>query len=234
MSGQQSMENQLLEAVHAVRSGACKNLLTASRDFAVPYHTLRNRYLGKCENRRAGHKRQMLLNDAQETVLVEWIQFLGATGHPISKQTIRPKVHEMCGTQPLQNWIRLFLRRHPEVKLGRPSGLDPKRARAFNLPVVRDYFTKLGTILEEKGILWENIWNMDEKGIQIGGGRRSNRRKYFFSRQDRQRCKKRSANLELLTVIECISAAGCTAPPGFIFQGSVIDPESFEVDPNIW
>jgi hypothetical protein len=50
--------------------------------------------LGSARNAKC-HKKQRYLNDAQEAVLLEWIQFLGVTGHPVSKQTIRPKVHEM-------------------------------------------------------------------------------------------------------------------------------------------
>jgi hypothetical protein len=45
MPRQKPIEDQLLEAADAVRSGASKNILTAAREFRVPYHTLRNRYL---------------------------------------------------------------------------------------------------------------------------------------------------------------------------------------------
>ncbi|KIK12878.1 hypothetical protein PISMIDRAFT_38416, partial [Pisolithus microcarpus 441] len=40
-------------------------------------------------------------------------------------------------------------------------------------------------------------------------------------------------SLELVTVIECVSADGGNLMPGFIFAGTVIDKESTEVDPNI-
>ena len=44
----------------------------------------------------------------------------------------------------------------------------------------------------------------------------------------------KGGSLELVTVVECISADGIALPPGFIFQGSVIDVENAEVDPSIW
>ncbi|KAG2084373.1 uncharacterized protein F5147DRAFT_797523, partial [Suillus discolor] len=63
-----------------------------------------------------------------------------------------------------------FLHRHPSIKLGRPSGLDPKRGQCFNKTTVEDHFKLLREIMEELGIPWENVYNMDEKGCQRGGG----------------------------------------------------------------
>ncbi|PCH39596.1 hypothetical protein WOLCODRAFT_32231, partial [Wolfiporia cocos MD-104 SS10] len=48
-----------------------------------------------------------------------------------------------------------------------------------------------------------------------------------------QQYKIRGGSLELVTVIECISADGKSIAPGFISQGSYIDPECAEVDPDI-
>jgi hypothetical protein len=53
------------------------------------------------------------------------------------------------------------------------SGLDPKRAKAFNRPVVNRYFDGLNQLVESHNIPIENIYNMDEKGCQRGGGKNS-------------------------------------------------------------
>jgi len=145
----------------------------------VSRYRLRNRFLGKTESRQASHETQQLLSFEQENVLVDWIKYLSSTGHPLSKRTIRKKAQDLCGKKPSQNWIPLFLKRNPSIKLGKPSGLDPKRAQAFNHTVVSHHFNLLKEIIEKNGIPWENVYNMDEKGCQRGGGRKASSQKYF-------------------------------------------------------
>jgi hypothetical protein len=57
--------------------------------------------------------------------------------------------------------------------LSSASGLDPKHAKAFNCPVVNQYFDELTELVESLGIPIKNIYNMDEKGCQRGGGKKS-------------------------------------------------------------
>src|SRR5437016_1280518 len=82
---------------------------------------------------------------------------------------------------------------------------------------VNDYFDKHHQI-EEKygGIPPENHWNMDEKGIQMGGGRKNSGRNFFFMRNRRPCYRIKSDNLELVTVIEAVSALGVSLPPSFV------------------
>lgn len=74
---------------------------------------------------------------------------------------------------------------------------------------------------------------MDEKGCQRGGGRRVGSRQFFVPRGRRPKYRKRSANLELITVIECVCADGTCLLPGFVFSGKEFCPEWFEVDPGV-
>lgn len=112
--------------------------------------------------------------------------------------------------------------------------LDPKRASAFNRPVVERHTDLLDGIIKKHDIPPENIYNMDEKGCQRGGGRKSSSRKYFVPRNRRPKYRKRSANLELVTIIECVCADGTPLLPGFVFSGKEFCPEWFDVDPEIW
>lgn len=74
---------------------------------------------------------------------------------------------------------------------------------------------------------------MDEKGCKRGGGKSNSRRRHFYSREQRARYKPRSANLELITVIEAICADGTELKPGFVFSGSSFFPEWFDNHPDI-
>ncbi len=172
--------------------------------------------------------------------MVDWIQYLSMTGHPINKRTIRPKVQALMREQgkavpmnsPSKAWIRRFLERHPELKLGRGSGLDPKRAKAFNYTTVQGHFKLLKEHMETYNIPWENVYNMDEKGIQLGGGRRGSQQKFFFSRDDKSKYKLKSDDLQLVTIIEAVCADGSSdIPPGFVFAGTTKFPEWF-TEPN--
>jgi hypothetical protein len=104
---------------------------------------------------------------------------------------------------------------------------------AFNRPVVNRYFDELKELVESHGIPIENIYNMDEKGCQRGGGKKTSRRKYLYSRRQRAKYKHRSANLELITIIEAICADGTGLKPGFVFPGASFSPEWFDCHSDI-
>lgn len=115
---------------------------------------------------------------------MDWMWFFGFLGQPIFRVTMQPKMVELCGQLPGKIWVWNFLNWHPKLKLQKGSSLDLKWAQAFNFPVVNDHFKKLQKILTENEIPWENVYNMDEKGIQLGGGRKETGCKYFYGCKD--------------------------------------------------
>ena len=61
---------------------------------------------------------------------------------------------------------------------------------------------------------------MDEKGVQMGGGRKGTCTKYFFSCDDKMKYKLQRDDLQLVTIIEAICADGTAEiGPGFVFPG---------------
>ncbi|KAK0231463.1 hypothetical protein IW262DRAFT_1344268 [Armillaria fumosa] len=146
-------EERLAEAEAALRQGECKTYRQASERFNVPYFTLRRRCRDEAAPKTKAHLAQLLLPPASEEILVDWIKFLSATGHPVNKRTIRPKVQTLMkelgrnipDSSPSKSWIRRFLDRHPELKLGRGSGLDPKRAKAFKTFQQKFFFSRADT-----------------------------------------------------------------------------------------
>ena len=224
---------KVLNAELKANPGCKPRIAAAARCHSVNYSTLRNRFQGHTKPRNKAHGDQQCISPEEETVLVAWLEHLGMTGHPVCKRAIRQRVGSMCGKKPSRGWVYRFLERHPQITLSRPSGLDPKRTRAFNQPSVQKYFDKLKEIVENLDIPTENIYNMDEKGCQRGGGKKGTCRKCFFARLARARYKYRSANLELVTIIECISADGKDLWPGFVFEGQQYDPEWFKTNHEI-
>ena len=152
-----------------------------------------------------------------------------AQGTPVSRKGMRQKVYRLIGKLPSLRWVDKFRKRHPKLVYVRPSPLDTKRAQCFNPGIISKYFKDFKRMVDVFGpFLPMNMYNMDEKGVQMGGGRKSSGVKYFFNRADRSRYRKRSASLELVTIIECVSAAGEALTPGFIFSGSTFDMAWFE------
>lgn len=85
--------------------------------------------------------------------------------------------------------------------------------------MVKNHFQKLSKLIQENDIPWENIYNMDEKGIQLGGGRKLDNMKFLFGEEQWIHVKIQSADLELVTIIESILVGGSFLRPTFVFSG---------------
>lgn len=180
--------------------------------------TLGDRFRGKHANRATACESRRLLTVEQEKSLLDWMDLSAMQGRPYDIQNLRSAAHELSGKTPGKQWCNRFQKRHStEVTAAKASGLDPTRGKNFNKPTVRDYFQKIIDIEEKYGkIPPTQIWNMDEKGIQLGGGRKHGSKKFFFLRRRRNRYKLRNDNLELTTILECVSAAGGVVPTSFV------------------
>ena len=240
---QKKKEAKIQEASDAITNGRFTKITDAATYFKVSYPTLRRRHLQLTLSPSEAHINQRLLTAVEEKVVCEWAKYMGMTGHPISKDSLRVKIGDISsilqekrrktGIQhlPAKNWVYSFIERNPELKLKRPSGLDPKRAQNFNPSVVKHHFELLRDFLNAHNIPWENIYNMDEKGIQLGGGRKLDSTKFLYNRGQRNYVKSQSADLELVTTIECVGADGSLLKPGFVFCGKqVLHDEYFRVD----
>lgn len=183
----------------------------------VSRQTLKDRADGRHKSHQDAASHLQLLTPAEEQVVLDWCEHSSLSAKPLGPQELRTHAFAISGKHPGKRWHYKYSKRHPQLVMSKPCGLDPKRANNFNKNIVSDYFTKCQE-LEDKygGIPPENHWNMDEKGIQMGGGRKNDGRKFFFMRNCKQRYRIKSDNLELVTVIEGMSAARCLLPPAFI------------------
>ncbi|OJA13670.1 hypothetical protein AZE42_08976, partial [Rhizopogon vesiculosus] len=101
--------------------------------------------------------------------------------------------------------------------MAKPRGLDPKRTQIFNKATITEYFDMCVALNQKHdGILPEHNWNVDEKGCQMGGGRNGDNSNFIFSKDNQDRYRIYSNNLELVTTIEYVSTAGDSIPPSFI------------------
>jgi hypothetical protein len=159
-----------------------------------------------------------LLSSQQEATLVDWIDHRAQTAKPFDRHDIQSLAYELSGKIPGKGWVPRFSKHNHEVRSCRPSNLDPKRAQNFNASNIKHFFGLVKTIFDaHPNLSAKHIWNMDEKGLQLGGGRKQ-RRKFFRPASMKQSnfYRIRSDNLELVTIIECISPSGLSIPPSFV------------------
>ncbi|KAK7479749.1 hypothetical protein BaRGS_00017421 [Batillaria attramentaria] len=64
-----------------------------------------------------------------------------------------------------KDWLRLFLRRHPEITIRQPEPTSVDRARGFNRGSVGRFFTLLEKLMDEYHPPATAIYNMDETGL---------------------------------------------------------------------
>ena len=139
---------------------------------------------------------------------------------PMDSLALYAHTHSMAGREPGRNWTSWFWKWLPEFITAKSAKLDLKCTKNFNKTIVNDFFDKWQAINNKYGgIPPKHIWNMDKKGIQLGGGWKNSGKKYFYLQSQQNWYCISSDNLELVTVIECVFAAGDSIPPSFILSG---------------
>jgi hypothetical protein len=112
------------------------------------------------------------------------------------------------------NWTSRFIKRHGYHKRMQKR-LQAERQDAEDPICIAQYFQQVQTVVAEKGIVPQDIWNMDETGFRIGVGKdqlivTKRKRAHYFGIPE---------NRESATAIEAISAGGQVAPAFLILAG---------------
>lgn len=121
------------------------------------------------------------------------------------------KEKKMAGTE----WLRLFLKRHPDLSLRAPTSTSVARAIGFNKPQCNRYFENLAKLLDTYKFPPHAIYNMDETGISTV----PNKAPKVISTRGK-RCVNKISSAERginVTLVNAVNAAGNFIPPAFIF-----------------
>lgn len=95
---------------------------------------------------------------------------MGCWGVPLTQATLQDYASEICGKPIGETWPKRFIDRHPNIKVKWTTPLEWCRAQALNPIIVAKYFALLKELIDKYNIPCENIYNMDEKCIQMGIG----------------------------------------------------------------
>ncbi|KAF8586486.1 hypothetical protein K439DRAFT_1646254 [Ramaria rubella] len=124
---------------------------------------------------------------------------------------------ELASRVPGKNWVACFLMKHRSiVQAANRHGLDPKQEQAFNPMTVGEHFTLLAKVIDKYRILLANIYNWDEKGIQLGRGCKGLQGHYVFGVEDREQYVAHSDSVELVLLLEAMSVDRLYIPPTFV------------------
>lgn len=201
----------------------------------IPKSTLSDRGKGRHTSEKEAAARRQLLTPEQENVLLDWCVMHASLGEPWTPEDLRAQAGIISGKKVGAEWHRKFEKRHPELDAYKATSLDPTLANHFNFGVVQDFFDKWEDLnVNHGGIPPEHIWNWDEKGVQMGGGQGKDSKKHYFLESSKHCYLMASDNLELVTILECISAARSVVPPSFCLQNGPQPDVRDEIEDEEW
>ena len=113
-------------------------------------------------------------------------------------------------------WPQQFLKQYSQYAIQRQKTLDLHRKNANRQDELQAWFEKFHHLYVERGIQAEDCYNMDETGFRIGIGKD---RWSITKDRDKRLYLPSANNRDLITAVECVSAAGKVISPMFILPG---------------
>ena len=167
--------SQLEKAVKAYQLGQYTSIRKCADVFAVPYTTLWGRVAGGRITSTEAHREQQLLSPAEERTIVQWIEDQDYRGFPLRVEMAVYLAQRVLDTGTKaktvgKHWVSRFLNRHPHLCTKFATQIQIQRVLANDPAIVKDCFQRLQPIIKKRKIIPKHIYNMDEKGFQMGIG----------------------------------------------------------------
>ena len=215
-------EEDLLKAVESCKPGNPErmSLKMASHLFGPPIATISNRLRGITAHKDA-HQSQQYLTLAQEKVLAQYCRSRGWRRDPVDVAELQALVKQISGKDVGINWHLTFAKRHPGIKFRWAKRGEAKRASGLNRDNVKSFFTELKKAMDN--IKVENIWNCDEKGLQVNGG--VLRRRVLAPSEQKEAKISSNESRKMVTILECTNPVGVAIRPLIIHEGAEKDGE---------
>jgi hypothetical protein len=168
-----SDHNQKIEqAIEDVQSGKFSSFRQAAFSQNVSHSSVSYRVQGR-PTRAEIHHPQSRLSKQQEDLLLRWTGDLQRQGLSPNHATLRAIVIAMLAEngdeRPLgKHWAERFLKRHKILQTGRSTVTEISRVTALDEDLIREFFDRVKSEIDEYDLDPEDITNMDEKGFQMG------------------------------------------------------------------
>ncbi|XP_030764873.1 uncharacterized protein LOC115889097 [Sitophilus oryzae] len=117
-----------------------------------------------------------------------------------------------------RKWVRLFLKRHPDISRRKAQHMNVAGAAKLNRFIVNDYFQKLRDVMTESGVINnpQCIFNMDEKGCQLN----LHKQQVVLAKKGSKRVHMiAEEHAENVTIVACGNALGQAILPMILMKG---------------
>lgn len=215
---------QVANAVDLARNGY--PIRRAAAQCNVPESTVRMKLRAKRASKNPG--RPTVLTKEEETFIVSWIIDSAKVGFPVDGQRLKTSVAYLFKLSdrkspfndgiPGRKWLKLFLRRHPNISRRIPSALSKQRATVTETKIrvwfdhIQSYFdtSKLNHVAADP----VRVFNMDESAIRLVPTREE-----VFAKTGAKYVHTNCANSEkeAYTTLFAANAAGSLATPLVLF-----------------
>ena len=167
------------------------------------------------------------LTDDETEVILDFIAECGNQGFPLNHRRLWAHVNSILHARlgPAfraeglgHNWTHRFVEKHHDrIKTSWATPLEEKRGQGANPHADAAWWELLGETLTKYNIKPENIYGVDEVGIQPQGGQRE---RVIGGRKKAPQYQQRGGTRENITVLVTICADGTSQAPAVIFKGS--------------
>ena len=132
---------------------------------------------------------------------------------PHSRDRERENPWKVC-EKAVKDWMRVFMKSHPELSIRKPEPTSIGRMAAFNQHNVDQFYANVCRVLVELKLEPHQVWNCDETGgttVQVP-------KRVIAGRGDRKVEAVTSAERgTLVTTCNAVNACSASIPPFFIF-----------------
>lgn len=165
------------------------------------------------------------LTFAEELAIVSWCLAMAALGFPASKTTVRNKASQIAakrgksfrsrsGRAGQKWWIGFRRRWKTQLTIRKPSRATREHS-AFTRCELDSWYERLWAVIQEHSIKPEDIWNLDETGLEQKGGRE----RVLVAAGARHAKATLTELREHVTILSCIRSNGQRLPPLWLFKG---------------
>lgn len=213
-----AVEAAIARAIKAHKGGL--SIRAAAESEGVARSTLYDRING-AQSKRQAHDLDQTFGQAEEKRIVKQVKDMDRRGFPMRVDMVRIlalkilKKREGESAALGKHWKTQFMNRHPQLSSKFSTQVHKQRIVKSNPQILKQAFDVLGSMIKTFQILLRNIYNMDEKGLQMG---KSARVKVICMRGRRSPPLMNDGNKELITVVETVSADGTALPPMIILK----------------
>ena len=210
---------EAIKYLESLKPGDDFSYTKVAAQFGIQRSTLARRHQGVHKQRGV---LQRSLHPEREAELVRYIETLTERRLPPTKVMVQQFASQLAGKPVSEVWVKRFLRRHPNHLISRSGkAMAKERTKADSGAKYSLYFKLLHDKIDEYNVQPSHIFNMDEKGFQLGRVGRTNRvfnKKLYESKGVRQALEDDST--DWITVVACICSDGSALSPTLIFQGA--------------